>query len=130
MAKRLHAGLAFPKPRPAALERADRRNRLKADDLLENAKVKARSGGRCEIVLVFTFKKWHGPAWPTPRCTRRAVHIHHMIGGWGKRARGNSQLAEHKQYACAGCHSDITGHVLKRIGGTVPLWTDCYERTK
>ena len=53
-----------------------------------------------------------------------------MIGGWGKRARGNSVLAGHKQHVCARCHQDITGHVLQRVGGPVPVWTDHYRRVR
>lgn len=101
--------LPHAKPRPAALERKDRRNDRKAQDEQENAKVKARSGGQCEV--------WIGRF---ERCARRGNQTHHMIGGWGKRARGISILAEHKQYVCHQCHDDIGGHILKRIGGDPP----------
>lgn len=114
-------GLKFGKGRPAALERKDRRNAVKATDLSENAKVKARSGGRCEVLELQI---------GVERCPRRGNQTHHMIGGWGKRARGNSLLARHKQYVCQRCHDDIGAHVLKRIGGEPPLWTDCYERLR
>ena len=126
-------GLKFPKPRPAALDRADRRKALKAADEAENKKVRARSGGQCDVVIERyaephdsdPFNRW---CLTFSRCGRRATQVHHMIGGWGKRARGNSKLAEHKQYCCNTCHKEITGHVLKRVGGVTPLWTDHYRR--
>ena len=41
--------LAHPKPRPAALERKDRRSARKSQDEAENQKVRARSAGQCEL---------------------------------------------------------------------------------
>ena len=99
----------FPKHRPAALERKDRRNARKGQDLSENDKVRLRSGGRCEL------ESYDGPSdtWRRiQRCERRAVHIHHKIGGWGKRARGSSILAENKLHLCVQCHADVHAHVL------------------
>ena len=65
------------------------------------------------------------------RCLRVATQVHHMIGGRGKRGRGISALAEHKQAVCDVCHEEITGGIggkkLMRIGGDVPLWTDFYR---
>lgn len=108
---------------PKAVEKAKRTAERVKSDKDENADVKARSGGRCEI-------KWFGKkAKRVQRCKRPSVPgVHHMIGGWGKRARGPSLLAKHKQDVCAECHGLITSHVLRRIGGDVPLWTDEYER--
>ena len=96
-----------PKPRPAKLERHDQRVKRQGQDEAENKKVKARSGGRCEVT-------WFGSLSGRIqyRCTRRALHIHHKIGGWGKRARGVSMLASNKLHLCAECHSDIHAHVL------------------
>ena len=111
------AGLLFPKPRPAALERRDRRRDRVSKDEAESRKVRARSKGRCEIVVL-----------GEGQCERRANQIHHMLGGWGRRARGTSILAERKQNTCGVCHPLITGHVLQRIGGPVPLWSDRYRR--
>ena len=119
------SGLQFPKPRPAALERKDRRTARKSKDEAENKKVRARSGGLCEVAA--PRMSAHGAF---ARCVRRATQVHHMIGGWGKRARGNSILAEHKQHVCADCHGNINGHVLQRIGGAVPQWTDYYRRVR
>lgn len=107
---------------PKALEKQKRDAKRKASDEAETAKARERSQGRCEV-------KWFG------KKARTMVHcpkpimpgIHHMIGGWGKRARGLSILAEHKQAVCADCHPLITQHILRRVGGDVPLWTDEYE---
>lgn len=111
------------KGRPSALLRDDRRKKRVSLDERESEKVKARSGGQCEIRVI-----------GEGRCLRKAVHVHHQIGGWGSRARGPSVLSRHKQHACTRCHDDITGRVggkkLVRIGGEVPLWTDRYRRVK
>lgn len=107
---------------PAKVEKMARTAKRKATDEEENAKVKARAKGRCEIV-------WFGrKSKKVHRCKHAGNQTHHMIGGRGKRAVGISILAEHKQYACQECHSLITGRVLKRVGGDVPMFTDEYER--
>jgi hypothetical protein len=120
-----YSKLALPKGRPAKLAKADRTKARKVDDETENETVKERSGGQCEVV-------WFGSrSRIAKRCPRRAAPgVHHMIGGWGKRARGKSLLAMHKQDVCTQCHSLITSHVLRRIGGDVPRWTDEYERAE
>lgn len=116
--------VGFQKPRPAALEKADRRKALVKRDLSENAKVRERSQGRCEVEVLYR----GGGAVECARCERRAVHVHHLIGGMGKRGIGRSALAKHKVHACERCHSDIHGHVLVRQGGAVPFWSDAYRR--
>lgn len=119
-----YSALALPKGKPAKLQKEKRtKDRLDIDDE-ESKKVKERSGGQCEV------KAFGQRSRIVKRCQRRAFHVHHMIGGWGKRARGISVKAEHKQHVCADCHSDITAHVLRRIGGDVPMWTDEYERAE
>ena len=125
--------LAFPKPRPVALERQDRRAQRLKLDRAENEKVRSRSMGQCEVMvhqLTFAATKSQPAYIVLSRCQRRGHQTHHMIGGWGKRARGISILAEHKQYVCQRCHDDIGGHVLQRIGGDPPRWTDAYRRLK
>jgi hypothetical protein len=118
-----YTGLAHPKPRPRKLEKADRlKVRVSLDDKGSD-QARARAGGRCEIWTQVNRKI----AW---RCKRRVLHIHHMIGGIGKRGRGISALAKHKQAVCSECHSDIGAHVLVRHGGVVPLWNDRYTRVK
>lgn len=115
----------FPKPRPAKLDRDAKRRQRQTEDERENRKVRARSGGRCEVMTVLRFESG---ARLGCRCARRASQIHHQIGGWGSRARGESLRAERKQHVCAECHSDITGHVLQRVGGVTPHYLDVYER--
>lgn len=94
-------------------------------DRKESLKVQARSGGRCEV---YVEARW-GDVW---RCDRRAIEVHHMISGRGKRNVGISVLAEHKLNVCQECHLAITGDIggrkLLRIGGIVPVWTDRYRR--
>lgn len=101
--------LAFPKPRPAALETADRRKARKSVDEKESAKVKVRSGGLCEVFVLDASVRWSG--W-SHRCTRTASHVHHMMGGNGVRGRGASARAENKLHVCDRCHRAIHAHVL------------------
>lgn len=112
--------LAFPKLRPRALDQQDRKDTIVTTDAAESRAVKQRSGGQCEIIVA------------GHRCHRRAFHVHHMLSGWGRRARGRSALAEHKQHACSDCHTHITAHVLrlKHVTGELPRWTDTYERAR
>lgn len=115
------AGLMFPKPRAAALERADRRKARQTVDERESDKVKARSGGQCEV-------RFQVGAFAVAHCGRRAFHVHHMLGGIGVRAIGRSALAAHKQHVCSRCHSAIGAHILQRVGGDPPMWTDTYRK--
>jgi len=94
-------------------------------DRQENAKVKERSGGQCEV--------WFPTASDSPslvRCDSIATEVHHMISGRGNRARGPSLLAEHKQHCCAWHHAMITAKKLQRVGGEAPHYTDTYRRVK
>ena len=93
--------VGFPKPRPAALERQDRRKKIRTADLSENAKVKARSRGYCELMTSATW-----------RCNKRASHVHHRLSGIGVRGIGASAKAENKLHLCNSCHSDIHAHIL------------------
>jgi hypothetical protein len=112
----------FGKGKPAKLEKADRAKTIADADKKGSDEAKERSKGQCEVV-------WFGrKARRVRRCDKRANQIHHMVGGRGKRGRGISALAKHKQHVCGECHPLITGHVLRRIGSEVPLWTDEYER--
>jgi hypothetical protein len=113
---------ALPKVSKHVQTKAMRDALRKRIDKLENLKVKERSEGRCEI------------AWSdlgdVARCGWPASEVHHLISGHGKRARGPSLLAEHKQHACPRCHNLITTKRLKRIGGEAPHYTDVYVRVK
>ena len=107
-----------------------KRLRIKRDadrvfDKAESVRVRARSGGRCEVREVFL-------GYAVTQCASQAAHVMHLIGGRGKRGRGISALKEHKLHACAQHHREIDGDLggkkLKRVGGAVPLWTDFYMR--
>ena len=60
--------LAFPKPCPQVFERQARRACQQARERQENATVRQRSGGRCEVVLGDT------------RCRKAGREIHHLVG--------------------------------------------------
>lgn len=99
---------AIPKPRPKLLDRKQAKAEVAQIDRRENAKVRARSGGICEVRI---------PAFQVPalstRCARHASHIHHLISGIGRRNIGRSIKAAHKLHVCIEHHSLIHGHVLK-----------------
>ena len=97
--------LAHPKGRPASLLREDRRKARASKDEQESAKVRKRSGGRCEMNT-------------RRRCQRWAVHVHHVLGGNGTRGRGPSALAINKLHLCPKCHSDVHSHVVVLDGTT------------
>ena len=101
-------GLAFPKGRPIALEREDRRKARQAADEKENQKVRARSGGLCEAVWLIR----RGSEICGEHCHRRASEVHHLVYGIGVRGRGLSALAANKVHLCRTCHRDIHAHVL------------------
>ncbi len=83
---------ACPKPVPQFVERQQRRACQQANGRLENATVRQRSGGRCEVVLGDT------------RCQKAGREVHHLVGGNGRRGRGASVLATHKVHACVDHH--------------------------
>jgi hypothetical protein len=100
-------GLMFPKPRPSALEKADRRAALEAQDEKESKLVRERSNGQCEVLELGVI-----------RCQRRAFHLHHRMGGHGVRGRGASALAVNKLHVCDQCHREIHAHILVPDGDT------------
>lgn len=110
--------LKFAKPRPRALMKLDRVKAKQSVEDQENAIVKARSKGQCEVIEVFETK-----AYPyRHRCLKTARHIHHFLGGIGRRGVKESALAINKLHVCAGDHDLITRHVLQ------PHWTDVNDR--
>jgi len=113
---------ALSKGTPKADAKAARTRTREAQDEAESAKVKIRSKGQCEVV-------WELKT-AASRCDHRATEIHHLIGGWGRRARGESLRAERKLHACGRCHQLITSHRLRRIGGEMPHYTDVFVRVK
>lgn len=84
--------LAFPKPVPPFVERQHRRACQQARERAENMKVRARSGGQCEVVL------------GEVRCRKAGRDVHHLLGGHGRRGRGDSALATHKVHTCVDHH--------------------------
>ena len=100
-------GFEFNKPTlPRYLEQRARKAARDRLDRQESDKARRRSGGRCEVVL------------RGERCQKRGgLQVHHMLRGVGKRAVGDSLLAEFKVHACADHHRDLD---LYRI---LPSWT-------
>ena len=110
-------GLKFPKgASPKAHRKTVLRSRHKIDEIGSD-EVRARSGGRCEIVIDHV------------RCPRKATQVHHMLKGRGQRGRGQSALALYKQHACVFCHSRIELRVVERVSVDRQRYTDTY-RTK
>lgn len=68
------------------------RRKRRLIDAAESAKVRERSGGRCEARI------------GRVRCHARAVHVHHRLAGIGVRGRGASALADNKLHLCLRCH--------------------------
>ncbi len=111
---------AIPKSRPRALEKADRVKRKKSVDDAETAKVKARSGGQCEMrEAVLNAKAF---ALVGKRCVRRASETHHLLGGTGRRGVKESALAKNKLHLCGICHDLVTRHILQGS------WRDVNDR--
>jgi len=111
---------ALTKPRPKLLEKRERKAETNAIDRAENAKVKQRSGGFCEVRgldrgdprrgQMYALMEW--------KCRRRASHVHHLISGIGRRNVGKSIEAAHKLHVCDRCHEEIHGHVLTPVNAT------------
>lgn len=124
-------GLALAKPRPRALEREDKAKALAKLDKVENAKVRKRSGGKCEVMITrisgYSFFS-DAPLWKPVRCYRRASDIHHLKGGSGRRNRGESIKAIWKLHVCRRCHADIHAHVLVPVDPQAAAATIVYQR--
>jgi hypothetical protein len=119
--------IAFPKPRPRALQKLDRQKAKQSVEDRENSIVKTRSGGRCEVATVSIEPHigasgtiYQKPA--SSRCVRRASEIHHLLSGMGRRGVKESALAQNKQHVCGVCHDLITRHILQGY------WTDVKDR--
>jgi len=104
-----------PKPSPRLLAKRERASDLARIDKAESAKVRVRSGGRCEMVELFP--NFIGRLSAELRCTHRAaLGNHHLRSGSGRRNRGTSILAEYRLAVCLLHHEEITGHVLQPLG--------------
>ncbi len=102
----------FPQPKPTFTRRTGQQRRrlaLERKDARESAKVKKRSGGRCEL------RQERFPNnQPHFRCLRAAVAVHHFLGGIGLRGRHGSELARNKIHVCQLCH-DFLDRYPKRL---------------
>ena len=109
-------GNAQPKPRPKLLEKRQAVAEIDRIDRAERRKCHDRSNGFCEVRTMTGRHKWEGRGYA--RCGRVATENHHLIGGLGRRNRGESIKAEHRLDVCKLCHSEITHHVLLPVDGT------------
>lgn len=98
--------LGIPKPRPKLLDKRQAKADVDRIDRQERVRVRARSGGRCEV------RCYDWGAQQFLPCSRRAAENHHLISGIGRRNRGRSILAAHRLDVCKQCHEEITGKVL------------------
>lgn len=118
------SGLMFAKPRPRALEKKDRAKAKQSAEGKQDAIVKARSGGQCEVreqTARDGLNSYERGRWAT-RCGRRAFHVHHLLGGFGKRGVRESALSENKLHVCEHCHDLIHKHILQTH------WKDVNDR--
>ena len=107
-----YSSLPFAKPRPKALDKADKAKALAAKDKAESAKAKKRAGGLCEVYFAEPYGK-NLTRWVGMYCTRKDTQTHHLIGGIGRRNKGRSLLADYKLRVCAECHRLITANILQ-----------------
>lgn len=117
-----YTGFAHGKGTPRAILK-EKRVKVKQDiEDEQNAIVKARSGGRCEV-RERAVRDEHAE---TKRCKRDAREVHHCLGGIGRRGVRESALAQNKLHVCAGfegsCHDLITRWILQQH------WTDVNDR--
>jgi hypothetical protein len=102
-----YSSLKFGKGKPKALDKADKAKALAAQDKAESAKARKRAGGRCEV-------RFESVASPQGmRCISKDTETHHLLGGIGRRNRGESVLATRKIRVCHTCHLLITAKLLQ-----------------
>jgi hypothetical protein len=101
---------AIPKGRPKALDKADKQRQIEAEDKRTSAVAKVRAQGRCEVYVRVDDRSRKAVY---VRCERRDTQTHHLIGGIGRRNRGDSIKAHKKLRTCDECHKAITANVLK-----------------
>jgi hypothetical protein len=106
---------------PVKVEKAKRTTTRAAVDEKESDKVKVRSKGQCEVIEALR-NDWAPKSFTMKRCPKRALHVHHLLGGIGVRGRGKSALAENKLHLCVDCHSDIHAHVLVKFSEDGREW--------
>jgi len=127
----------IPKPPPKAKKprkrlaarRPARSVKAKAKDklcMIENTKVKRRSGGRCEAKVQYWFDNDRPYDLP---CNAAARDIHHLKGGsW--RNHGESIKAEWKLHVCRICHDKISDRVLVPLDPGADASGIVYERRR
>ncbi len=111
--------LMFPKSRPLALDRADKKRAQQTKDQAESEKARQRANGRCEIVII-----------GEGRCRRKDMQTHHMLAGHGRRLTPEGMKAERKQRACLEHHDQVQQRILVRVGDVMPHYADVYERIR
>lgn len=92
-----YPGLRHPKGESAQSARDRRRLAREALDRQSSDHVRSRSHGRCEL----------------PGCRQTAAHVHHLLGGHGRRAHGESVLAKNKVHLCVDHHRAIHDHRIR-----------------
>lgn len=102
----------FPKPRPRLLEIRAKRAQIDTRDANTRKRVKQRSGGRCEVIVLTPRNAIIGGI----RCVRSACHVHHLLGGNGQRGVGLSANWRTQLHTCLRCHQEITHKVLRPQG--------------
>jgi hypothetical protein len=122
-----YSGFPFPKSRPVALERTEKRRTIASKDDAENAKARKRAKGQCEVRTVLNSV---GRKSQAVRCEAKDTQTHHLKGGIGRRNVGDSILAEHKLRVCEKCHTAITGNVLQPTTAKHDAHTVRYWRSK
>ncbi len=102
--------IGFPKPEARVIVKGRRKSELEAEDRRQRQLCRLRSGGRCEVVTQ-TPRPEHSELRVT-RCKAKATANHHLLGGVGRRNRGDSLLAIHRLDTCNSCHSLLHAKVL------------------
>jgi hypothetical protein len=101
--------VSLQKPKPKMLTKHEARVAVAKQDREENAKVKQRSQGQCEVRQTNVYS---GGKTTVSRCHLRASQVHHLISGIGRRNVGDSISAKCKLHVCDRHHSEIHGHVI------------------
>jgi hypothetical protein len=122
------SGLAYPKVRVRALDRADKAKAIEAQDRKENAKARKRAKGRCEVVEVVLNKATGKPV--LGFCTRKDAHTHHLLSGIGRKNIGRSILASAKIRVCESCHTQIHSRILQPTTATTEAATIRFRRVR
>jgi hypothetical protein len=120
-------GCAIPKGRVKALLKEDKTKAIAAIDTLENAIAKVRAKGQCEVQVRIDGRSRKGVY---ARCTKKDTQTHHLIGGIGRRNRGESIKAHKKLRVCDECHDLITRKILKPTTAEHDADTVRYVRSK